>query len=133
MYWECRLLDFEHRAAEQIPLLLRLNQETQALTKAVESGDPNLIYNVLLVLKENYTSDKFYMTIRQYPSVNALYAKLCRTMRMGSIEQIYEQEDNFSAQAMLTLQDSYLTQVNIYSDFPSEKLERNFCSSSIFQ
>lgn len=87
------------------------------MTKAVESGDPNLIYHVLVVLKENYTSDKFYMTIRQYPSVNALYAKLCRTMRMGSIEQIYEQEDNFSAQAMLTLKNSYQTQVEICSYF----------------
>lgn len=60
-----RLLDFEHRASEQIPLLLKLGQEPQALTKAVESGDPNLIYRVLVVLKDNYPSDKFYMTIRQ--------------------------------------------------------------------
>ena len=94
-------------------MLLRLNQETQALTKAVESGDPNLVYRVLVVLKENYTLDKFYMTIRQYPSVNALYAKLCRTVQMGSIEQIYEQEDNFSAQAMLSVRDSYLAQVDM--------------------
>nr|CAG4641471.1 EOG090X01BU [Eurycercus lamellatus] len=102
-----RLLDFEHRASEQIPLLLKLGQEPQALTKAVESGDPNLIYQVLVVLKENYPGDKFYMTIRLYPSVNALYAKLCRTIQMGSLEQIYEQEDNFSAQAMLSIRESY--------------------------
>jgi len=62
---EFRLLDFEHRASEQIPLLLKLGQEPQALSKAVESGDPNLIYRVLTVLKETYPSDKFYMTIRQ--------------------------------------------------------------------
>jgi len=60
-----RLLDFVHRASEQIPLLLKLGQEPQALSKAVESGDPNLIYRVLTVLKETYPSDKFYMTIRQ--------------------------------------------------------------------
>nr|CAG4635949.1 EOG090X01BU [Eubosmina coregoni]SVE69644.1 EOG090X01BU [Eubosmina coregoni] len=105
-----RLLDFEHRASEQIPLLLKLGQEPQALTKAVDSGDPNLIYHVLVVLKENYSSDKFYMTIRQYPSVNALYAKLCNTIQMGSLEQIYEQEDNFNAQAMLSVRDSYSAQ-----------------------
>ena len=70
----CRLLDFEHRASEQIPLLLRLGHETQALTKAVESGDPNLIYHVLVVLKENYSSDKFYMTIRQ------VYFQIKKTM-----------------------------------------------------
>ena len=110
----CRLLDFEHRASEQIPLLLKLGQEPQALTKAVDSGDPNLVYHVLVVLKENYSSDKFYMTIRQYPSVNALYAKLCNTIQMGSLEQIYEQEDNFNAQAMLSVRDSYSAQVFKY-------------------
>ena len=111
-------MDFEHRASEQIPLLLKLGQEPQALTKAVESGDPNLVYHVLGVLKENYSADKFYMTIRQYPSVNALYAKLCRTIQMGSLEQIYEQEDNFNAQAMLSVRDSYRAQVctGFYND-----------------
>nr|CAG4646049.1 EOG090X01BU [Macrothrix elegans] len=102
-----RLLDFEHRACEQIPLLLKLGHEPQALTKAVESGDPNLVYRVLVVMKENYSADKFYMTIRQYPSVSATYAKLCRSIQMGSLEQIYEQEDNFNAQAMLNIRDSY--------------------------
>nr|CAG4643026.1 EOG090X01BU [Ilyocryptus agilis] len=107
-----RLLDFEHRASEQIPLLLKLGQEPQALTKAVESGDPNLIYQVLVVLKENYPSDKFYMTIWQYPSVNAFYAKLCRTIQMGSLDQIYEQEGNFLAQAMASVRDSYRAQAS---------------------
>lgn len=104
-------MDFEHRATEQIPLLLKLEQEPQALVKAVESGDPNLIYYVLVAMKENFSSDKFYMTIRNYPSVNALYAKLCRTVQMGSLEQIYEQEDNFSAQALISIRDSYRAQV----------------------
>ena len=111
-FFKIRLLDFEHRASEQIPLLLKLGQEPQALTKAVESGDPNLIYYVLVVMKENYSADKFYMTIRHYPSVNALYAKLCRTVQMGSLEQIYEQEDNFNAQAILSVRDSYRAQVH---------------------
>nr|CAG4638259.1 EOG090X01BU [Cyclestheria hislopi] len=101
-----RLIDFEHRASEQIPLLLRLGQEPQALIKAVDSGDPNLIYHVLTVMKDKYSPDKFYMTIRQHPTVNALYAKLCKTMQIGSVEQIYQQEDNFNCQAMLSIRES---------------------------
>lgn len=115
--FQFRLLDFEHRASEQIPLLLKLGQEPQALTKAVESGDPNLIYYVLVVMKETYSADKFYMTIRNYPSVNALYAKLCRTVQMGSLEQIFEQEDNFNAQASLSVKDSYRAQVCLVNTF----------------
>ena len=46
-------LDMEHFCSSfvssgrpKIPLLLQLGQEPQALTRAVESGDPNLIYQV---------------------------------------------------------------------------------------
>lgn len=66
-----------------------------------------VLNQVLAVLKDNYPSDKFYMTIRAYPAASALYARLCRTMQMGSLEQIYEQEDDFMGQAMLSIHESY--------------------------
>lgn len=81
-----------------------------------------MIYQVLVTLKENYPSDKFYITIRQYHSVNAFYTKLCRTVQMGSVEQIYEQEDNFNAQAMLSVRDSYRAKVLLILYFSNRGL-----------
>lgn len=37
-----QLLDHEPRAAEQVPLLLTMKEDTLALTKAIDSGDTDL-------------------------------------------------------------------------------------------
>ncbi len=43
-----RLLDYEPRAADQIPLLIAMKQDDVALAKAIDSGDTDLVYLVLL-------------------------------------------------------------------------------------
>lgn len=37
-----RLLDFEPKAAEQVPLLMKMKRDELALSKAIESGDTDL-------------------------------------------------------------------------------------------
>ena len=37
-----RLLDFEPKAAEQVPLLMKMKRDKLALSKAIESGDTDL-------------------------------------------------------------------------------------------
>jgi hypothetical protein len=37
-----RLLDYESKSAKQVPLLLSMKEDEMALTKALESSDPNL-------------------------------------------------------------------------------------------
>jgi len=37
-----QLLNFEPKASEQVPLLLKMNRDSIALTKAIESGDTDL-------------------------------------------------------------------------------------------
>ena len=37
-----KLLDYETRASEQVPLLIKLKQEHQAMVKAIDSGDTDL-------------------------------------------------------------------------------------------
>lgn len=48
-----QLMDYEPRASLQIPLLLRLGENLPALVKAIESGNTDLVYTVLLHLREN--------------------------------------------------------------------------------
>ena len=45
------LIDREQHAGDQIPLLLRMNEEELALQKAVSSGDTDLIYYTLISLE----------------------------------------------------------------------------------
>ena len=78
-----RLLDFETRASQQVPLLLLLDQHVKALTRAIESGDTHLIYSVIYRLRDSLPSREFSMTIRNYPTAYALYQKVsCVTVTL---------------------------------------------------
>lgn len=50
-----QLIDYEPRAHQQIPLLMALGEERVALHKAVESGNTDLVYTVILRLRESTT------------------------------------------------------------------------------
>lgn len=54
-----QLLDYESKASEQVKLLLELGENTPALVKAIESGDTDLIYMVILKLRENMALGDF--------------------------------------------------------------------------
>jgi hypothetical protein len=54
-----QLIDYEPRAHQQVPLLLTLGEERAALHKAVESGNTDLVYTVILHLRENMTLGDF--------------------------------------------------------------------------
>lgn len=48
-----KLLDHESKASEQVQLLLKLDENKPALLKAIESGDTDLVYMVILRLRDN--------------------------------------------------------------------------------
>jgi hypothetical protein len=52
------LLDFEPRAADQVPILLRMGEGRIALSKALDSGDPDLAYTALLHLRASCRAEK---------------------------------------------------------------------------
>jgi len=57
-----QLIDYEPRAHQQVPLLLTLGEERAALHKAVESGNTDLVYTVILHLRENMTLGDFQVS-----------------------------------------------------------------------
>ena len=48
-----------------MPLLLKLGQGAQALGKAIDSGDTDLMYTVILSLQQQHSAADFHMIIRQ--------------------------------------------------------------------
>ncbi|CAN7980220.1 unnamed protein product [Ixodes pacificus] len=103
-----KLLDCEPRASEQVPILIELGKEEHALVKAIDSGDTDLIYTVMLKLKEMKSSD-FDLTIRQYPVALALYLKLCKEWDLQKLEALYDVGDNFTGVAECKIMESYRT------------------------
>ncbi|PSN30635.1 Vacuolar protein sorting-associated protein 16 [Blattella germanica] len=107
-HWACyKLMDYEPRASLQVPLLLKLGEDRPALVKAIESGDTDLVYTVLLHLRENMPLGEFQMAVRNYPVAQALYLKYCRDHNRETLRDIYVQEDDYNAQAACFIKESY--------------------------
>ncbi|XP_058063487.1 vacuolar protein sorting-associated protein 16 homolog [Anopheles bellator] len=100
------LLEMEAKKKLQVPLLLKLGASEKALIAATQSGDIDLIYMALLEMKNTTALAKFHMTIRRYPLAQNLYKKYCQLNSLSTLKDIYSQEDEFLAQAEITLREA---------------------------
>ncbi|KAI0539836.1 vacuolar protein sorting-associated protein [Xylaria digitata] len=66
------LLDHEPRAGRQVPLLLSMEEDEIALDKAIESGDSDLVFFVLLQLKKKLPLASFFRVINARSAATAL-------------------------------------------------------------
>ncbi|XP_026744401.1 vacuolar protein sorting-associated protein 16 homolog [Trichoplusia ni] len=101
-----KILEYETHSKLQVPLLLSLGEGSIALLKATASGDTDLVYIVLLHLKEKMGKRDFELTIRSYPLAHALYIKYCANNNREALRQVYVQEDDFHGQATTHIKDA---------------------------
>lgn len=87
------LLNYEPRAGKQVPLLLSMGEETLALDKAIESGDTDLVYFVLLSLKKKLPLAHFFRVINTRPVASALVESSARTQDRELLKDLYYQDD----------------------------------------
>uniref|UniRef100_A0A671K885 Vacuolar protein sorting-associated protein 16 homolog n=1 Tax=Sinocyclocheilus anshuiensis TaxID=1608454 RepID=A0A671K885_9TELE len=71
-----KLLEFEPRSGEQVPLLLKMKKSPLALSKAIESGDTDLVYTVVMYLKNELNRGDFFMMLRNQPVALSLYKQV---------------------------------------------------------
>lgn len=98
-------MEFETKSSLKVPLLLKLGQNKKALLSATKSGDTDLVYAVLLQLKETTQMADFQMIVRQFPMAQNLYKKYCQLYSKPGLQEIYNQEDDFVAQAEYALKE----------------------------
>ncbi|KAI8421023.1 hypothetical protein MSG28_008153 [Choristoneura fumiferana] len=101
-----KILEYETRSKLQVPLLLELGEGSTALLKATASGDTDLVYIVLLHLKEKMGKHEFELTIRGFPLAHALYIKYCASHNREALRKVYVQEDDFTGQAATHIRDA---------------------------
>lgn len=82
---------------------------------ATKSGDTDLIYTVLLHLKETTQLADFQMIIRNFPTAQNLYKKYCNLNRKSALQEIFNQEDDFIAQAEYALREGIAVNENFKS------------------
>ncbi|KIX08743.1 uncharacterized protein Z518_03400 [Rhinocladiella mackenziei CBS 650.93] len=87
------LLNHEPRAGRQVPLLLNMEEDEIALNKAIESGDPDLVFFVLLHLKKTLPLAAFLRTISNKPVAAALVESSARAQDKELLKDLYYQDD----------------------------------------
>ncbi|WWC69699.1 uncharacterized protein I206_103642 [Kwoniella pini CBS 10737] len=105
------LLDHEPRAAEQVPLLLQMKEEKIALEKAVDSGDTDLVYQVLLHLRSTLSPGDFFHILddsispKLKPAVNLLQV-YARQADRDLLRDFYYQDDRRTESGCLEMEEA---------------------------
>ncbi|KAG0040394.1 hypothetical protein BGZ82_003119 [Podila clonocystis] len=101
------LLDYEPRAGDQVPLLMSMGQDELALVKAIESGDTDLVYHVILYLKRKHQLGEFFRIINNKPLACHLLESYCKQQDPELLKDFYYQDDRRVDSANLSLIESY--------------------------
>jgi hypothetical protein len=88
-----QLLNYEPRAGKQVPLLLNMEEDEIALDKAIESGDTDLVYFVLLHLKKKLPLASFFRMINDRPVATALVESSARAQDRELLKDMFYQDD----------------------------------------
>jgi len=132
------LLDHEPRASDQVPLLLLMKEDRLALQKAVDSGDTDLVYHVLLQLYNRLPLGAFFRLIEDGGSSLAPASRLlqvyAREQNPEMLRDFYYSDDRRVESAVLSLEESRrmkdpaakITSIKAAQKFFSEDKERSF-------
>ncbi|KAH9899211.1 vacuolar protein sorting-associated protein 16 [Cubamyces lactineus] len=133
-----KLLDHETKASDQVPLLLSMKEDKLALMKAVESGDTDLVYHVLLHLQKRLSLGSFFRLIEEGGPRLALASRLlqvyAREQNRDMLRDFYYSDDRRVESAVLCLEDAAnswdpaakITSVKAAQKFFSEDKDRSF-------
>lgn len=101
-----QLLNYEPQAGRQVPLLLNMEEDEIALDKAVESGDTDLVFFVLLHLKKKHPLANFFRIINDRPFASALVESSARETDLELLKDFYYQDDRRADGAHVILKES---------------------------
>lgn len=123
------LLNYEPRAGNQVPLLLRMEEDEIALDKAIESGDTDLIFFVLLHLRNKVPLAAFFRTINKRPIAASLVEFSARAQDTELLKDLYYQDDRRLDGALLLLREA-LQAKDVPTKLDKLKLSQKLISDS---
>lgn len=131
------LLNYEPRAGKQVPLLLSMKEDTIALDKAIESGDTDLVYHVLLHLRKQLPLASFFRVINSRPVATALVESSAWDQDRELLKDLYYQDDRRLDGSNLLLSEA-LAQPDLAASIDKLKLASKYLqdsrdNSAIFQ
>lgn len=123
------LLNYEPRAGKQVPLLLSMKEDTIALDKAIESGDTDLIFHVLLHLRKEVPLASFFRVINSRPVATALVESSAWEQDRELLKDLYYQDDRRLDGSNLLLTEA-LAQKDLHGSLDKLKLASKYLQDS---
>ncbi|KAF2681402.1 vacuolar protein sorting-associated protein 16 [Lentithecium fluviatile CBS 122367] len=123
------LLNYEPRAGKQVPLLLNMKEENIALDKAIESGDTDLVFHVLLHLRKKLPLASFFRVINSRPVATALVESSALDQDRELLKDLYYQDDRRLDGSNLLLTEA-LGQSSLTQSLDKLKLASKYLSDS---
>ncbi|KAM4698131.1 vacuolar protein sorting-associated protein 16 homolog [Rhinophrynus dorsalis] len=108
-----KLLEYEPKSEDQVPLLLKMKRSNLALSKAIESGDTDLVYTVVSYMKHEFNRGEFFMTLQNHPVALSLYRQFCKHQEPETLKDLYNQDDNHQELGNFYVRSSYSTEKRV--------------------
>ncbi|OCT93499.1 vacuolar protein sorting-associated protein 16 homolog [Xenopus laevis] len=108
-----KLLEYEPKSEDQVPLLLKMKRSNLALAKAIESGDTDLVYTVVTYMKNEFNRGDFFMTLQNHPVALSLYRQFCKHQEPETLKDLYNQDDNHLELGNFYVRSSYSTEKRV--------------------
>ena len=84
-----KLLEKEAKASDQVDLLIEMRENELALTKAVNSGDTDLVYLVMLRMKKNYTEDELIQMLSANTGARDQFVAYCEHQSPALLDKYF--------------------------------------------
>ncbi|KAJ2584845.1 Vacuolar protein [Coemansia sp. RSA 1836] len=101
-----KLLQHEPRAANQVPLLISMNQDRAAMDEAIRSCDADLVYFVIFHLFKAMPLGEFFQVVGRTQAAGRLFERYCIDQNSPVLEDYYFQDDAFAKSARLIVIDN---------------------------
>ncbi|XP_018427175.1 PREDICTED: vacuolar protein sorting-associated protein 16 homolog, partial [Nanorana parkeri] len=108
-----KLLEYEPKSEDQVPLLLKMKRSNLALGKAIESGDTDLVYTVVSYMKHEFNRGDFFMTLQNHPVALSLYQQFCKHQEPETLKDLYNQDDNHQELGNFHVRASYCMEQSV--------------------
>ena len=83
-----------------------MGRDEIGLDKAINSGDPDLVYSVIFRLQKKMTRGDFLLAIRNRPVARNLYLDFCRRQERTTLYYLYQQDDMFLESGMMRVEEA---------------------------
>jgi hypothetical protein len=110
-----QLLEFDSDSNQQVPLLLKLQKRDEAMLKAIESGDSNLVYSVILSpqMLQSTTANHFKL-LKRFPVAYQLYLNYLKQKDLATLKEFHVLDNNHFEQALLCIREACSKQSDLY-------------------